>query len=81
MRDVHPMNGTRAGNVLRNAAAVLGVTAASYGMEAPALAQRWASGSRVGLQQPLHGVDDALEGNGLVQDGDVQLAEEADVGG
>lgn len=81
MREMHPMKGNCAGAMLQRAAAVLGVTAASYGVEVPVRAQRWASAGRGGLQQPFHGVDDALEGNGLVQHGHVELPEVADVGG
>ncbi len=81
MREVHPMNGNRGGNLLRHAAAMLAVTAASYGVEPPARAQRWASAGRVGPQQPFHGVDHALEGNGFVQHRHVQLPEIADVRG
>lgn len=84
MREVHTMNGTRGGNLLRHAAAVLAVTAASYGVQPPARAQRWASVGRVdrmGPQQAFHGVDHALERNGFVQHRHVQLAEIADVRG
>ncbi len=80
MRDMHLMMGPRGGNLLRRAATVLQVTAASYGVAAPALAQRWGSGSGLAVQQVLHGVDDPLERNGLVQHRHVQLTKVADVG-
>jgi len=81
MREMHPMNGARAGAVLQRAATVLEVTAVSYGLETPVRVLRWTSGRRVGLQQALHGVHDALEGDGLVQDRDVELPEVADMRG
>ena len=81
MRQTDLMKGGRAAPMLRRAARVLEVTAGSYGLAVPARARRWASGGLLGLQQPLHGVDDALEGNRLVQHRDVELREVADVGG
>ncbi len=81
MREMHPMKGTGGGNVLRRAASVLAVTAASYGMEPPPRARRWASGGRAGLKEAFHGVDHALERNGFVQHRHIQLPEVADVRG
>lgn len=81
MQDVHPMNGNCAAIMLRRAASVLRVTAGSYGLVPPPRAQRWASGGLLALQQPLHRIHDALEGNRLVQHRDIELPEEADVGG
>ncbi len=81
MREMHLMNGYRGVHVLRRAAAVLQVTAASYGVALPELAQRWASGGALAVQQALHRVDDAMERNGLVQHRHVQLPEIADMRG
>ncbi len=81
MREMHLMNGTRGGHLLRRAAAVLEVTAAHYGLELPARARRWASAGRFGLEQPFHGVDHTVERHGLVQHRHIQLAEVADVRG
>ncbi len=81
MREMHLMNGSRGGHVLSRAAAVLEVTAASYGVEPPARARRWASVGRIGLEQPFHRVDHALERDGLVQHRHIQLPEVADVRG
>ena len=81
MRQTHLMKGDRMAPLLRQAARVLEVTAGSYGLAVPARARQWASGGLLGVQQPLHGVHDALEGNGLVQHRDVEFREVADVGG